>query len=226
MPETASANIEVAHHLGERHDSHAAHNRIIEIVEAILLAIVAVTTAWSGYQAALWTGEQSKLYGVSSRFRIEAEGAAATANQERMYNALTVTEWLKAEAQGQQKLATIFERRLLPEFRPAFEAWKQTDPVNNANAPAGPQIMTAYQSAKTREAQVLSGRAAKAFEEGDEARHHSDDYVRVTVMLATVLLLTAISQRFHTHGVRVALATLAALLLCLPLYSVVMLPRA
>jgi hypothetical protein len=226
MPETGSANVEVAHHLGERHESHTAQSPIIEILEAILLAIVAVTTAWSGYQAALWTGEQAKLYGVSSRLRVQAQGAAATANDERLYSALTVAEWLKAQAQGQQKLAAIFERRLLPEFRPAFEAWKQTDPVNNPDAPAGPQMMTEYQSAKTREAEELSKKSEDAFAEGDQARHHSDDYVRATVMLATVLLLTAIGQRFHTRAVRIGLAILAAMLLCLPLFRVMMLPRA
>jgi len=57
-------------------------------------------------------------------------------------------------------------------------------------------------------------------------RERSDDYVRITVMLATILLLTAISQRFKTHAVRVGLAVLAALLLCFPLYRILTLPRA
>ena len=225
MPETGSSNIEVAHHLGERHEAHSGPSEIIEILEAILLAIVAITTAWSGYQAALWTGEQSKLYGTSSRLRVQAEGVTAAANQERLYNALTVNEWLKAQAGGQAKLAEIFERRFLPEFRPAFEAWKRTDPVANPNAPAGPQLMTEYHSARTDQAQELNKQASDAFAEGDEARHHSDDYVRATVMLATVLLLTSISQRFHTRLVRIGLAILAAILLCLPLYRMMILPR-
>jgi hypothetical protein len=46
------------------------------------------------------------------------------------------------------------------------------------------------------------------------------------VTLATVLLLTAISQRFKIHGVRVGLAAIAALLLCFPLYHLLTLPRA
>jgi hypothetical protein len=50
--------------------------------------------------------------------------------------------------------------------------------------------------------------------------------VRVTVTLATVLLLMAISQRFKIHGVRVALAVVAILLLCSPIYRILMLPRA
>ena len=42
--------------------------------------------------------------------------------------------------------------------------------------------------------------------------------------LATVLLLIAISQRFKTRGVRVALLLIAALLLCFPVYHILTLP--
>jgi hypothetical protein len=41
-----------------------------------------------------------------------------------------------------------------------------------------------------------------------------------------VLLLTAISQRFRTRNIRVALIALAALLLCFPLWRILTLPRA
>ena len=228
MPEgVGGSNIEVAHHLSE-HKEHApslAHE-ILEIAEAIVLALVAITTAWSGYQAALWTGHQAELYGTSTRLRVQAEEAATAANQERMYNASTVVEWLKAEEDGNKKLADLFERRLLPEFRLAFEAWKKTDPLNNPSAPAGPQLMTEYHSSTTEKAAKLNDEATETFERGNKARERSDDYVRVTVMLATVLLLTAISQRFKTHGVRVGMAGIAVLLLCIPLYRILTLPRA
>lgn len=227
MPETGGSNIEVAHHLSEHHaGEHSLAHEILEIAEAIILAIVAITTAWSGYQAALWDGHQDELYGQSTKLRVQAESLTATANDERLYNASTVTEWLKAEANGQQKLADLFERRFLPEFRPAFDAWKKTDPLNNPSAPAGPQLMKEYHSAKTEEAAKVNAEAAEVFEQGTNARHRSDDYVKVTVMLATVLLLTAISQRFKTQGVRVGLAVIAILLLCIPLYRILMLPRA
>lgn len=227
MAETGPSNIEVAHHLSEhKGPSHSLVHEIIEIAEAVLLAVVAITTAWSGYQAALWDGHQDELYGQSTKLRVQAEGVAATSNQERLYNASTVVEWLKAQAQGEKKLAELFERRFLPEFRPAFEAWKKTDPLNNPNAPAGPQLMAEYRSSKAEEAARLNNEATEVFERGTQARKHSDEYVRVTVILATVLLLTAISQRFKTHGVRVGLAVIAALLLCIPIFRILTLPRA
>jgi len=228
MPESVGgANVEIAHHLGE-HSGHAesrAH-QILEICEAIVLAIVAIATAWSGYQAALWTGHQAELYALANRYRVQAEGAATYGNQERLYEALTVVEWLKAQGSGNQKLAELFERRLLPEFRAAFEAWKKTDPLNNPNAPAGPQLMGEYHNSKLEEAAKLNEQANETFERGNEARETSDKYVRVTVVLATVLLLMAISQRFKTHAVRVGLAVVAVLLLCGPIVHILMLPRA
>jgi hypothetical protein len=221
-------NIEVAHHLSEHGKSSATTlgHQILEIVEAVVLAIVAISTAWSGYQSALWSGHQAELYGSSSRLRVQAEATTVTANQERLYNAATVVEWIKAEAQGQKKLAELFERRLLPFFRPAFEAWKKTDPINNPNAPPGPEKMNEYRSPRTEEAAVLNQQATEAFEQGNLARQRSDEYVRVTVLLATVLLLMAISQRFKVHYVRVALTIAASLLLCVAIYHVLVLPRA
>ena len=224
MPEGGNSNIEIAHHLSAHHASSTEH-RILETVEAFVLAIVAILTAWSGYQAALWNGHQAELYSIAGKFRVEAEGATTTANQERLYNSATVAEWLKAEAQGQQKLADLFERRLLPEFRPAFEAWKQTDPLTNPNAPAGPQLTGAFHSSKTDEAARLDEQAASTFEQGNVARQHSDEYVRVTVTLATLLLLISIGQRFKVHAVRVGLAVVVSLLLCVPIYRVLKLPR-
>ena len=220
-------NIDVAHHLSEhRRPSATVGHELLEIVEALVLAVVAIATAWSGYQAARWTGDRSESYGLASRLRVQAEAATMTANQERLYNAVTVAEWLKAEAQGQKNLAEIFERRLLPDFRPAFEAWKKTDPIHNPDALSSPESMTDFHSPKTEQAAKLNQQATETFEQGMVAGQHSDEYVRVTVTLATVLLLMAISQRFKIHVIRMALTVIAALLLCLPLYRIFTLPRA
>jgi hypothetical protein len=38
-------------------DKSQARLEVIEIIEALILALVAVATAWSGYQAAAWAGK-------------------------------------------------------------------------------------------------------------------------------------------------------------------------
>jgi hypothetical protein len=124
MPEAGGSNVEIAHELSEHPQSlpESPGYSVLKIAETLVLAMVAIATAWSGYQAALWTERQSELYGEASKLRVQAEGVATTAHQERLYYAATVAEWLKAEAHGEKRLSDLFERPFLPEFRPAFEA--------------------------------------------------------------------------------------------------------
>jgi hypothetical protein len=91
---------------------------------------------------------------------------------------------------------------------------------------AGPQLMAEYRSSKTEDAAKLNDQATEVFEQGAGARQYSDEYVRLTVTLATVLLLIAISQRFKTRGVRFGLLVIAMLLLYFPVYRIFTLPRA
>ena len=231
MPEAGGANIEVAHHLheGQVHESPHALSRVHQLLEAVevtILALVAIATAWSGYQAARWDSLQAMLYGRSSRLRVEGQALDLQANQERAYDGATVNEWLKSEARGETKLAAMFERRLLPEFRPAFESWKKTDPLNNPNAPAGPMLMPEYHSTRADQAAQKNQEATELFDQGTHARDNADDYVRLTVILASVLFLAAMSQKFHTHWVRVALVAIALLMLCVPVWRLLTLPRA
>jgi hypothetical protein len=132
MTEAGGANIEVAHHLSEA-DEHEPHTRsrarqIVEVIEAVLLAIVAITTAWSGYQVARWDSVQSELYGRSSRLRVEGQALDIVSNQAKQYDAATVADWVRAEADGKTKLAEFFERRFLPEFQPAFRPGRKLIP--------------------------------------------------------------------------------------------------
>ena len=228
MPETGGANIEVAHHLheGKAHERpQAGVHEVLEAVEVTILALVAIATAWSGYQAARWDSVQAMLYGRSYRLRVEGQALDLEANQERIYDSATLVEWLKSEARGETKLAELFERRLLPEFRPAFEAWKKTDPLHNPNAPAGPMLMPGYHSARADEGAQKNQEATELFDQGTRARDNGDDYVRLTVVLASVLFLAAMSQKFHSHWVRVALVVIAFLMLCVPLWRLLTLPR-
>jgi hypothetical protein len=230
MPESGDSNIEIVRHLHEQklHQPPPQHStrvhQVMEVIEAFVLALVAITTAWSGYQAARWDSVQSELYGESSRLRIEGQALSLSANQEQLYEALTVMEWIKADSRGEKQVAEIFENRLLPEFRPVFEEWKKLDPLHNPKAPVGPMLMPSYRSSRAEKAADMNQHATQLFEQGTRARERADSYVRVTVFLATVLLLTAISQRFRSHRIRVALITMAFLMLCYPIWRILTLP--
>jgi hypothetical protein len=209
----------------ENGPSSQSHLEVIEIIEAVILALVAVATAWSGYQAAKWAGNRAEQYAEASRVRVTAEGLATLAGQERIYDSDTFNSWLAVKLDGKSQTAEFFERRFRDEYRPAFAAWMKTDPFNNAQAPPGPIFMPEYHNAKHEQFLGLNKQAAEMAEQGTKSGETGDNYVRITVLLATVLLITAIGQRFHFKAVRVVFMILAFLLLCLPLARLLMLPR-
>jgi hypothetical protein len=160
-----------------------------------------------------------------NRLRVTAEGLATLAGQERIYDSDTFNSWLAAKLDGRAQTAEFFERRFRDEYRPAFAAWMSTDPFNNAQSLPGPIFMPEYHNAKHEQFLGLNKQAAEIADQGTKSGETGDQYVRITVLLATVLLITAIGQRFRFKSVRVVFMILAFLLLCLPLWQLLMLPR-
>jgi hypothetical protein len=206
-------------------DTSQARLQVIEIIEALILALVAVATAWSGYQAAQWAGKRAELYAKANRLRVTAEGLATLAGQERIYDSDTFNSWLAAKLDGKEQAAEFFERRFRDEYHPAFTAWLKTDPFKNAQAPPGPIFMPDYHNAKHEQFLDLGKEATDVADQGTKSGETGDQYVRITVLLATVLLITAIGQRFRFKAARIAFMIFAWLLLCLPLWQLLMLPR-
>jgi hypothetical protein len=206
-------------------DTSQSRLEVIEIIEALILALVAVATAWSGYQGASWAGRRAEEYAKANRLRVTAEGLATLAGEERIYDSDTFNSWLTAKLGGQEQAAEFFERRFRDEYRTAFAAWMSTDPFNNAQAAAGPIFMPEYHNANHEQFLSLNKQAAEITDQGTKSGETGDQYVRITVLLATVLLITAIGQRFRFKTVRIAFMILAFVLLCLPLWQLLVLPR-
>src|SRR6266480_1218291 len=141
-------------------DTSPSRVEVIEIIEAAILALVAVATAWSGYQAAKWAGNRAEQYAKASRLRVTAEGLATLAGQERIYDSDTFNSWLTARLDGKAEAAEFFERRFRDEYRPAFTAWLKTDPFNNVQASPGPIFMPEYHNAKHEQFLGLNKEAA------------------------------------------------------------------
>jgi len=229
MPE-ATSNVEFAQKIHEHSHQHSTptghHAQRVEMVEALVLAIVAVATAWSGYQAAKWDALSSESYNLASRTTVLSEEKATEAGQDRLYDITTFNAWATAKVAGRDKLTEFYERRFRPEYRGAFAAWWKLDPVHNLSAPPGPIFMAEYTNANSQESAKLAEKARGYYEGGVRNREIGDKYVKVTVLLATVLLLTALSQRFESFGPRVAVIAVAFVLLVTNTCWLLTLPRA
>jgi hypothetical protein len=224
MPE--DANIEVAHKLSElKGKDRRPWEEIVEAVEVLLLAIIAVATAWTGYEAARWDGLQAKRYGEAIRHRFAADAASTLAGQRMVANASMFTAWLAAKHAGMEEFQRELERRFSPEYRAAFDAWLMTDPDHNPAAPPGPGYMPQFREPGMEEAKRLNELATATFEEGTGARETADHYVRDAVRFATVLFVIGIAQRFKVRKVRIAAMLLASSFLTYVLVTMGRLPR-
>jgi hypothetical protein len=229
MPERLSAaevGKEIARHAksGDEGGRHERRNRGVAIAEAILLSVVALMAAWSGYAAAKWSTESRVTLAGASAARTNANRATLEAMELRNFDSAAFDAWFSAYTVRNERAMKLAVRRFRPEFRVAFDAWRATKPEMNHDAPRGPTYMPEYRQPFLEGAKALDQRAEKASATGAEAGETSDKYVRTTVFLASVLFLVGISTHFPFLGVRYALVGLGALLLLVSLVQLTQLP--
>jgi hypothetical protein len=203
---------------------HEGRDRAIAIGEALLLSIVTILAAWSGFSAAKWGTESSLALAEASATRTKANREFQESLIFRSGDAITFNAWFDAYLAGNEEAVEVAERRFRPEFRVAFDAWIATDPFENPDAPAGPQAMPEYVPTGLADSERLDAEADVLFAEGHEAAETADNYVRTTVILASVLFLVGISTQFPLRGVRYGLLAVGAGLLVFAVVLILLLP--
>ncbi len=210
---------------GDAGDAKSDHDRRISIVEALLLALVAVLAAYSGFSSARWGTESRLLLARGSTARTEAGAARIEAMDTRNFDASTFEAWFTAYTAGNTKAMELAARRFRPEFRAAFDAWLATDPESNPDSPPGPTYMPNYAQPKLAEADRLTADADRLYREGAEAGGNADGYVRTTVYLATVLFLVGISGHFRVRAARIGLVVIGSSLVAYATVLLLLAPR-
>jgi hypothetical protein len=189
------------------------HSRLVQIGEALLLSLVTIAAAWSGYAAAKWGTESRLELAQAATLRNLATRADLAALSTRNFDSSTFNAWFAAYTLDNPQKQAVAERRFRPEFRVAFHAWMATDPLHNPHAPPGPTYMAQYRLADQARAEALDGAAQAAA--GNHAAVVGDDYIRITVFLAAVLFLVGIGSTFKLPTVRYVLICVGAVLLLL-----------
>jgi hypothetical protein len=211
MPE--SVHVHTPHELEEVHEAHNRRERWLEMIAALMLSLATLGIAWSGYQAAKWSGLQARRYTQASTARSLANRASTQAAQDRTQDLLNFNRWLEVTDEGNTKLATLYERRFRPEFRPAFEKWVAEDPLDNPDAIATPLREPNYVLVNEVKADKLEKLGDLRFDEGKDATENADSCVFATVFFAVVLFFAGISLRFQWFPMRVLILGLGAVML-------------
>jgi len=229
VPEGLSPT-EVGKEIGE-HAKHSAehggrshHDRRISIAEAVLLSIVTLAAAWSGFSAAKWGTESSLNLARASAARSKANRDFQQALTYRLGDATTFNAWFGAYLIGHKSGQRIALNRFRPEFKAAFVDWLATHPFTNPHAPPGPESMPQYVAPGAAQSAALDAQANAYFAQGEQAASTGDDYVRDTVILASVLFLVGISTQFPVRGVRYGLIGVGAVLLLVAFEQILSLP--
>jgi hypothetical protein len=186
------------------------HRRIawLEVLSTLLLAVAAVATAWSSYQASRWQGQQALAGNRATAARIEANREAAVANRQIQTDVATFIQWVDAYATGEKQLQEFYFRRFRPEFQPAVTAWIATRPLKNPKAPLTPFVMPQYDSAALARADALEavGDAEAAVSKRNVER--AGRYVLCVVLFAMALFFAGISTRIRNARSRAVVLSL------------------
>ena len=182
-----------------------AHRRDwVEIAATVLLAVAAVATAWSSYQATRWNGEQAKASASVNKTRIEAARVSGLANAQQQVDVATFMQWVDSYARDETELVSFYGERFRDEFKPAFNAWIATKPLKTEGAPLTPFVMPEYRLAARVEADRLDLAAEELSAQVRRNIQRASNYVLAVVLFAVALFFAGMSTKLTALRLRKA----------------------
>jgi hypothetical protein len=193
-------------------EDHGSRSEPLEIVATVLLSLAVVGTAWSSYQAARWNGEQAKTASRNNGVRVEAARAQGLAEAQTEVDVATFIQWVDATVSGNTELQDFYEDRFREEFKPAFQAWLDTDPLVTTDAPPTPFAMDEYRLEATEQAEALDAESAELSEQLRRNIQRSTNYMLGVVLFAISLFFAGISTKIQGRASRTTLLVVGSTL--------------
>jgi hypothetical protein len=185
----------------------------IEVASTVVLALAAVAISWSGYQASRWTGEQAKAFSRATAARVESTRWSDLANSQTEIDVATFTQWVNSYARNETELADFYRKRFRKEFRPAVEAWIDTRPLKNPDAPLTPFATPQYHLAASAEANRLEAKAGAESAAATRNIQRATNYVLCVVLFSAALFFGGISTRILNPRTRAVIVGLGCVVL-------------
>ena len=214
----------VPEELHELDEGSTGRERMLEVLAIFLLSAAAIGTAWSGYQAARWSGREAHNFALADRSHAKSTRAVVRAGEDRIQDLADFERWLDLETTGDQTLADLHAAHFRGELRTAFDAWLAQAPLNNPNAIPTPLKMPEYRQTDAERAAQLETEADHLLEDGATARDRADEYVLITVFFASVLFFAGISLRIARNWLRMGILGLGIAFLLYGVVQIFLLP--
>lgn len=188
-------------------------DNIFNLGAVIILALVAMATAWAGYQSARYGGLASEQGNRAATLRTEALALSSAANDKLIIDLTIFSGWLDAALAEKEEVADFYRERMRQEFAVAFDAWQATSPAENLTAPSSPFAMAEYVISEQVDSEEKQLEVEEALELQNQYNERGDGFLFVSVLLALVLFFVTMAQRFETPRYRFIVAAMGLLVL-------------
>jgi hypothetical protein len=177
-------------------EQHGLIDRLIEIVAVLMLGITTVGTAWCGYEASQWNGQQSDLARQSSDERVEAGRLFGLATQKVAYDSSIIAQYAVAAQAGNTALTDFYRKTLVrTDFLPVLDKW-----IAEVKAGGTPTNLTEdqdYLNAQFKDYKAATASAEALSAESQAAGNTGDQYVVTTILLAVALFFAGVTSSFR-----------------------------
>jgi hypothetical protein len=184
-----------------------------DLLSAAMLAIATVATAWSGYQSAIWGGEQKGHDSAATVAIVKTGEFSNLAEQKFSRHAFLLAQWAEAISVDNTVLADLLFARFPEPLKTATIAWQETEPLSDPAAPASPFEMPEYMLTETVESLRWEEIAIAQYEAANRADEISDRYLQYTIIFASVLFFAGISGKFSWPPLNLMMLALGGLVL-------------
>jgi hypothetical protein len=124
------------------------------------------------------------------------------ASQLAVLDVILFSEYVNARAGSNQVTARFYADRFRAEAKQAFNAWMETNPFENTNAPPHPFVASLYKPRLLAAAEEAQAESQRLWEQAGNAGRNGRNYVLVTVLLATALFCGGTASKFDSAWIR------------------------
>jgi hypothetical protein len=189
-------------------EEHGFFERVLEIIAVLLLGITTVGTAWCGYEASQWNGQQSDLARESSDDRVEAGRVFGLATQKVAYDSSVIAQYAAAAQAGNTALTDFYRKTLVrPPFLPLLDKWEAE--VRAGGTPTNLLQDQDYLDAQFADYKTVTASAEAKSAESQAAGDAGDQYVVTTILLAIALFFAGVTSSFRYRPAQAFLLILA-----------------
>ncbi len=154
-----------------------------------------VGIAYSAYEADQWVGVQTFLLREVNTNSLRTAADELAQGQHTTVDAMTFIQYSNALIRNEHNLTNFYYQRFTPEMKVAVDAWLQTDPLKNPNAPPTPFAMSEYNRTHELHAKQFEIKTNLALQQAQQANENSSKYVYSSVFYSSALFVDGVIGR-------------------------------